>query len=114
MTYFSPAAAAADRMEREDRERQLAELTRLREANATLYGAVSHFLDQTQQHPDIRYYAGKGTTLFALAARAEAMHLDEPIKAVVARRQKRQFPPTGRQEPEVELLRVQLDHYQRG
>ncbi|HMF61631.1 MAG TPA: hypothetical protein VK595_14720, partial [Vicinamibacterales bacterium] len=61
-----------------------------------LYRAVKHTLDQTQEHPDVRYYCGWGTQIFYLLIRAEAAHLGKRLEDVEMERTIDRQPPYRR------------------
>lgn len=74
-----------------------------------LYAAVKYTLDQIQENPDLRYFAGWGTQVFYVLVRAEAAHLGGSVHDVEKARREDRQPVYRRREPEVLRLRDQID-----
>lgn len=81
------------------------------EAQAALLDAVRYVLDRAQTDPNLGYYLGPGTEAFHRLCRAEALATGRAIADVERERGRDLQPAHDRREPDVLLLRRELDRY---
>lgn len=78
-------------------------------AAVAAHAAVKYLLDRIQTDPDLYYYCGAGTQSFHLLTIAEALRTGRPLIEVEAERRKDLQPEHRRRDPEVEVLRRELE-----
>ena len=91
------------------RAEECTDAERSADAIAASEEAIRYLLGRIQEDPNVHYYCGFGTQAFALLCKAESALTGKPLAEVEQQRRKNLTPRHRQQEPDVELLRREIE-----